>query len=225
MSYIPSGEEEALFLKNYDPSKYKNPAVAADTALFTFDGEGLMILLIKRGGYPYRGYWALPGGFIEIGEDIREAAARELCEETGASGLHLEQVFVWGKPGRDPRQRVITVSYTSITDKFSIKAGDDASDAAWFYIRNYSKNEKERLTYVKYALCGPETLYPEVKFPIGRIQQIEQIKGDRLSFDHAESIAYSLDYIKKRVSEGGFLEYALQCAASVEAAKKAILDL
>ena len=77
MVYNPSCEEEVAFLKNYNPNKYKNPAVAADTALFAADGDALKVLLIRRGGYPYKGSWALPGGFVNIDEDIRVSAQRE----------------------------------------------------------------------------------------------------------------------------------------------------
>ena len=222
MTYIPSGEEEIRFLKNFDPSKYKKPAVAADTALFSFDAQGLKILLVKRGGYPYKGCWALPGGFVEIGEGLEEAAERELFEETGAAGLYFEQAFVWDKPDRDPRQRTITVSYVSVSAKADLRAGDDASDAAWFYFRDYERSEKEGYMHIKYTLSGPETLRPEVRFPSGRMQKIERIESGGLAFDHAESVAFSLEYLKKRASEGGFLERALKDAALVKAAKKAI---
>lgn len=66
MTYKPSGKDEETFLKNYDAGKYQNPAVAADTALFAADGKNIKLLLIKRGGYPYKGCWALPGGFVNI---------------------------------------------------------------------------------------------------------------------------------------------------------------
>lgn len=225
MAYIPSGKEEILFLENFDGSKYKKPAVAADTAMFSIDGSGLKILLIKRGGYPYKGCWALPGGFIEINEDPLKAAERELLEETGVSVNYLEQVFVWGKPDRDPRQRVITLSYVSVTDISNIKAGDDASDAAWFNISYYSKIEDKGYTFIKFSLSGPEALHAEVKYPSGQIQRIERTDSGGLAFDHAESIVYSMEYLKKRVHEGGFLELALKNADSVEAAKNTIMSI
>ena len=93
-------------------------SVAADGALF--------ILLIKRGGYPYKGCWALPGGFVNIDEDLPEAAKRELLEETNINIDYLERAAVWSRPDRDPRQRVITVSYDALTDKMNALAGDDA---------------------------------------------------------------------------------------------------
>lgn len=227
MAYIPSSKEEEQILKAYDPSKYKNPAVAADTALFALDGDALKILLIKRGAYPYRDKWALPGGFLDIDEDIAESAARELEEETGITGIYTEQAFVWGKPDRDPRQRVITVSYIGFADYTSIhpKAGDDAAEAAWFELKDYKKYDNDGFCYIDYILDGPETLKPSVKFPVGRMQQITPIESGGLAFDHAESIAYSFETLKQRVEHGTFLEQALEDEALKGRARRVILGI
>jgi 8-oxo-dGTP diphosphatase len=225
MAYVSSGKEEELFLKNFDPSKYKNPGVAADTALFALDGDSLNILLIKRGEFPYKGKWALPGGFVNIDEDIKAAASRELFEETGIPGLYSEQAFVWGAPERDPRQRVITVSYISLVDfsEVYVKAGDDASEAGWFELKDYRNYDREGFTYIEYTLSGPETLFPAVKFPYGRVQQIMPVNSGGLAFDHAESVAYSFEYLKQRVKYGGFLDFALSDRKLREKARKIIL--
>ncbi len=227
MAYIPSSEEEAKFLREFDPSKYKSPAVAADTALFALDGSAIKLLLIKRGGYPYKGMWALPGGFVDIDEDIQASAARELFEEAGISGLYLEQAFVWGRPDRDPRQRVITVSYIALAEFSSInpKAGDDAAEAAWFEIKHYKRYEKNGFTYTEYTLEGPETLRPAVRYPNGRIQQITPVVSGGLAFDHAESIVYSFELLKQKVREGHFLDSSLDDEASRERSRNAVLSL
>ena len=107
--YVPSCEEEARYLAAYDPGKYQNPAVTADVALFGREGDALFLLLIRRGGYPYKGYYALPGGFIDIAESVPAGAARELLEETGLAGLKLHECGVLSEPGRDPRPRVFSV--------------------------------------------------------------------------------------------------------------------
>ena len=93
-----------------------------------------MVLLIKRGGDPFKDSWALPGGFVEIDEDIEQAALRELEEETGISGVYLEQLYTFGQPDRDPRERVITISYYAMvpTDEFQIRPASDAKEVAWF---------------------------------------------------------------------------------------------
>jgi 8-oxo-dGTP diphosphatase len=93
----------------------------------------LEILLIERGGEPFQGYWALPGGFVEHDEDVDEAARRELEEETGVKGLSLEQLHTFGAPDRDPRGRVVTVAYYTLVpaSRLSPRAGDDAARAQW----------------------------------------------------------------------------------------------
>ncbi len=91
------------------------------------------ILLIKRGKEPFKEMWALPGGFVDMKEDLSEAAQRELHEETGLLISNLKQFATYGKPGRDPRGRTISVVFqASVNEKFSVTGGDDASEACWF---------------------------------------------------------------------------------------------
>ncbi len=89
---------------------YPHPAVTADVVLFTIKKGQLQILLIKRAAQPFENFWALPGGFLDIDETLEACAMRELEEETGINGVYLEQLYTFGKPGRDPRERVISVS-------------------------------------------------------------------------------------------------------------------
>ncbi len=142
--YVPSCEEEARYLAAYDASKYQNPAVTADVALFGREGDALFLLLIRRGGYPYKGYCALPGGFIDIAESVPVGAARELLEETGVAGLRLHECGVLSEPERDPRQRVISVVYWAAAEKSAVApaAGDDAAAAEWFAFSDYSCQEQ-----------------------------------------------------------------------------------
>jgi ADP-ribose pyrophosphatase YjhB (NUDIX family) len=225
MAYIPSSSEEEQYLKDYNPLQYRNPGVAADTALFALDGDAIKLLLIKRGNYPYKDKWAVPGGFVNLDEDIIDSASRELFEEAGVEGLYLEQAFVWGRPDRDPRDRVITVSYISFADfsKIKPKAGDDAARAEWFAIKDY-RSDKDGFTYVDYTLEGPETLKPSVKFPSGQIQQISCVNSGGLAFDHPESVVYSFELLKQRVKDGRFLEFALEDETLRERARMAILS-
>lgn len=114
--------------------EYPRPAVTVDAVVYGYQSEELRVLLIERGGEPFRGAWALPGGFLNENEDLPAAVRRELLEETGVSPLHLEQLGSWGTPGRDPRGHTITVAYTALVrlGSHSAKAATDATDARWF---------------------------------------------------------------------------------------------
>lgn len=114
--------------------EYPHPAVTVDCVVFGLDGEDLKILLIQRKLDPFKGAWALPGGFVQIDESLDAAAARELQEETGVEHLYLEQLGSFGEPGRDPRERVITVAYFAIVNLFDheIRADSDADEVGWF---------------------------------------------------------------------------------------------
>ena len=134
-----STKEEIDFLKTYDASEYERPSVTADIVVLTLDSsDELSILLIKRSEYPFKGCWAIPGGFLQAGkESIDEAAARELKSETNIDNVYLKQLYTFGNPGRDPRTTVISVAYTALVPKhmLDIRAGDDAQDARLFKIK------------------------------------------------------------------------------------------
>ena len=114
--------------------QYPHPAVTTDIVIFTIRQDELKVLLIKRALPPHQGEWALPGGFVNLDESLEEGARRELEEETGVSGVYLEQLYTFGQPGRDPRERVITVAYYALipTDKIEIRAASDAEGVSWF---------------------------------------------------------------------------------------------
>ncbi len=116
--------------------EYHRPAVTVDIAIFTIRNDALNILLIKRAENPFRGGWALPGGFVEELEDLELAAARELQEETGVANVFLEQLYTFGAPGRDPRGHTITVAYYALipSDNLELTASTDAEGVAWFGI-------------------------------------------------------------------------------------------
>jgi 8-oxo-dGTP diphosphatase len=115
---------------------WPRPMVTADAVVFEFLDGRARLLLIQRKHEPCKDYWALPGGFVEMDEDLPDAAARELAEETGLKNVPLEQLHTFGKPGRDPRGRVITVAYLGIAegDLEEVRAADDAADVQWFDI-------------------------------------------------------------------------------------------
>ena len=115
---------------------YGNPhlAVTTDIVIFTIRDEGLKLLLIKRGLEPFKGGWALPGGFVNPDEALDVCARRELQEETGIADVFLEQLYTFGHPNRDPRERVITVAYYALipSDRLALRAASDAEGVGWF---------------------------------------------------------------------------------------------
>lgn len=110
-------------------------SIGTDVVLVNNNGDAKEILLIKRGHAPYKDHWALPGGFLEKGEDPEDGAKRELAEETHVTGVALAQVGAFGRPDRDPRGHVISIAYCAFLPdhkKSEVRADDDAADARWF---------------------------------------------------------------------------------------------
>ncbi len=134
---------------------WPRPMVTVDAVVFAFSDNRPKLLLVNRKNPPFKGKWALPGGFVDIDEELEDAVARELAEETGLTNVTLEQMHTFGTIGRDPRGRQITIAFMGIltapsctTDKKGspektlnkIKAGDDAAEARWFDIDKLPKD-------------------------------------------------------------------------------------
>ena len=118
--------------------EYPHPAVTVDVVVYTLRKDDVKVLLIRRAMDPYRGAWALPGGFVDLDESLEEAAMRELEEETSLSGVQLEQLYTFGRPDRDPRERVITVVYCAgvPSETPGLCAGSDAAELDWFSLED-----------------------------------------------------------------------------------------
>ena len=172
---------------------YPKPAVTVDCVVFGLDVEhDLKIMLIQRGVEPYKGEWALPGGFVKLEESLEEAALRELKEETGAEEIFLEQLYTFGEPKRDPRDRVITVAYYALINlaDYPINAQTDADDVAWYSLEQLPSLAfdhdkiiaiaKQRLQgKLRYEPIGFELL-PK-KFTLTQLQKLyEQVLGTQL---------------------------------------------
>ncbi len=127
--------------------------VTVDIVIFTIQEGVLKVLLVKRGIAPFRGKFAIPGGFVHEDEDLEQAAVRELREETGVSDVYLEQLYSFGKPDRDPRGRVFTIAYFAlISADRKLKAGTDAAEAAWFPMDDLPPLAFDHATILNYAL-------------------------------------------------------------------------
>ena len=164
-------------------TSYKKPSVTVDCVVFGLDEEDLKIILVERGLEPFKGRWALPGGFVHVDESLAVAAMRELREETGVGNVFLEQLYTFGDVDRDPRDRVISVAYYALVNLggHKIKAATDARSAAWFSVDDIPKlafdhNKifdvalKRLRGKVRYEPIGFELL-PE-KFTLGQLQRM-----------------------------------------------------
>jgi 8-oxo-dGTP diphosphatase len=124
-------------MRTYDPRGYPPVAVTVDLVVLTIRDDDLEVLLVRRGGEPFAGALALPGGFIRPDEGLSQAAVRELAEETRLTvgAAHLEQLASYGDPGRDPRMRVVTVAYLALVPQMPLPlAGTDAAEASWIAV-------------------------------------------------------------------------------------------
>ena len=135
---------------------YPRPSVTVDIVLFTDAFPRPEVLLIRRKNPPFKGLWALPGGFLEMNETLEESALRELHEETNISDVELRQVATFGHPERDPRGRVITVAYVGIikSERQEVVAGSDAAEVAWFPILDLPQLAFDHSKIIEKALEG-----------------------------------------------------------------------
>ena len=191
-------------------SNYPKPSVTVDVVLFTFTGEQLRVLLIKRNREPFINHWALPGGFVDINEKLEDAAARELEEETGLRDIYLEQLYTFGDPGRDPRGWTISVAYFAIVGADHTKqvhAGDDAGDADWFDVYNLPPLAFDHEDIISYALqrlrykleyTGLGFLLLPAEFTLGQLQKVyEAVLEEKLDKRNFRKKILSLNVIEE----------------------------
>ena len=134
---------------------YPRPAVTVDIVVFGIQDGPLEVLLIERGEPPFRGCWALPGGFVRMGEGLEAAARRELAEETGVTELFIEQLFTFGAVERDPRGRVVSVAYYGLVrpSHHRLHATTDASDARWYPVDQLPELAFDHAAIIETALA------------------------------------------------------------------------
>lgn len=146
---------------------FEMPAVTVDCVIFGFVESGLKLLLIERGVEPFKGSYALPGGFVKPDETTEEAAARELAEETGIQQVYMEQLYTFSNPKRDPRGRIITVAYFALVnpEQFGIHSGTDAIEVKWF---DYAQLPNLAFDHAEIAAKAIERLRGKINYqPIG----------------------------------------------------------
>ncbi len=193
--------------------KYPHPAVTTDIVVFTVQDNALKVLLIERKAAPFKGEWALPGGFIQEKESLDACALRELKEETGLGGIYLEQLYTFGEPDRDPREHVISVAYFALapSGKLVLQPGTDASDAAWFEVNALPKlafdhvtiinTARERLTAkMEYSTIG--LMFMPDEFTLSEVQNLyEVISGQTRDKRNFRKWLLSLDLLEETGSK------------------------
>lgn len=212
-----NGETLQQFLDNYDENEYRRPSNTVDMILFTVYEGKLKILLVKRKNHPFIGDWAMPGGFVNFDEDMETAVSRELEEETSISKYtYFKQLYTFGNSNRDPRTRVITTVYLSMTPSTNIKnthANDDAQDAGWFNVskKTVSVSSKGRVSlvtledenkdiYIQYEITETaKRNYVESKSKLLKTSNAE------LAADHIKAINMAMDVLQHRVASTGIL--------------------
>ncbi len=175
---------EEQFLQSYNVKKYTQFSIATDIVCFSLveseaenyrrmNNKSFSILLIKRGGHPFKDKWALPGGFLKEDETLEQTAERELLEETGLKPSYIEQLYSFSDINRDPRTRVISASYIAFLNKPAIlKAASDAKEARWFEIE-LSEDDKLTLTNGDIVLTEQELAFDHeriIKFAMARLR-------------------------------------------------------
>jgi 8-oxo-dGTP diphosphatase len=195
--------------QTYDPSKYDRPSVTVDVVIFTLIDRELHVLLIQRNRWPFEGYWAIPGGFINMDESLEQAARRELEEETGVRDVYVEQLYTFGAPGRDPRTRVISVSYIALVraSEQQLRSSDETRDVRWFPVREVPEqlafDHDQILAYaisrlrskIEYTTLAFQLL-PEVFSILELKHTYEQILGEKLDKGN----------FYRKIKESGLLE-------------------
>lgn len=198
--------------------EYPRPAMTADCAIFGFDGRCVKILLIERGLEPYKGMWALPGGFMHINESIEECARRELAEETGVDVVMLKQFGIYSKPDRDPRGRVVTVAFLALvpSETLTLHAGDDATAAAWFnaaQLPPLAFDHQQIVADAEAALRREMRLTPAAFKMLGQSFTMTQL---RLLFEWAAGTKFDRRNFERKIMATGMIEERNDAACNFE---------
>ncbi|MBR3365292.1 MAG: NUDIX hydrolase [Solobacterium sp.] len=227
------GQTLEEFLAAYDETLYRRPSNTVDMILMTISEGSLKILLVKRGDHPFIHDWALPGGFINFDEDMEAAVERELAEETNIKDhTYFKQLYTFGNADRDPRTRIITTAYLSMTPEENIRntaAGDDAAETGWFTISKITENTDDsgRKSVLRMDLDEKDihmiydvndsvrSNYVETR------SSLNPHSNAKLACDHIKAINMAMDQIQHRAASTGILfnmlpeEFTLRQAQTV----------
>ncbi len=203
-----NSEEE--FLKDYDPNKYERISLTTDILLLSISSEEssnyrksshkyMSVLLAKRNNYPFKGMWCLPGGFLDVNEDLEDCPSRILASETNLHDIYLEQLYTYGGVHRDPRMRIISTSYMALVDKNKLNTKIN-ENTCWF---NISYIERNNIVSV-YLDNGKETLTFKIKKTLKEKTtdryKFEILENKYLAFDHPLVILAGIERLKNKIN-------------------------
>lgn len=188
--------------------RYPHPAMTADCVVFGFDGEKLNLLLIERGIEPYKGYWALPGGFMRMNETIEECAARELFEETNLKHVYLDQFRVFSRPDRDPRERVVTVAFIALVNPalYRVTGGDDAAHAAWFELEYLPPLAFDHEMIIDAARAHLREIIRTRKVAFNLLQESFSVDQLRKVYEAINGTTYDRRNFQRKLMQSGLVE-------------------
>lgn len=211
--------EEQEYLDKYDNSIYPHPSVATDIAVFSVSNQEvdnyrklperkLQILLVKRGQYPYKDCYALPGGFAKPTETLDDCARRELLEETHVDYTFLHQLRTFSEPMRDPRGWIISASYLALidSDNYAVAGGDDAEEALWFDIELEDEADGNILLRLVHDDIKIQSILKNTTSRNDVAERYTTVEyDDLLSFDHSEIIVCALIQLRRWIGDTGLV--------------------
>lgn len=202
-------QSEQEFLKNYNPNQFEKLSMTTDIIIFSVsdkpqenyrknDEKYMSVLLVKREEYPFKNKWCLPGGFLDIKEDLEECPKRILERETNIKDVYLEQLYTFGSINRDPRMRIVSTSYMALIDK-NMLTNKLNKNVAWFDIKVLEK--ENQIT----VLLENET--EQIQFKVERIlkesmtdqYEYKVIENEKLAFDHAQVIITGIERLRNKI--------------------------
>jgi ADP-ribose pyrophosphatase YjhB (NUDIX family) len=203
-------KSEEEFLKNYNPDDFERLSMTADILIVSVSNEEstnyrktdkkkMSILLVKRDNYPFKDKWCLPGGFIDINEDLDAAPVRVLKNETNLENIYLEQLYTFGNANRDPRMRVVSTSYMALIDKSKLD-NNLKMNVSWFDVLFY----EEKNNIVDITLSNGDEV---IKFKIEKVLKekttdrysFKVLENNSLAFDHACVILAGMERLRNKV--------------------------
>ena len=203
-------KSEEEFLKHYNPDEYEKLSMTSDILVFSVSDieqenyrktseKFMSVLLVKRKDYPFKDKWCLPGGFLNIDEDLEECPKRILESETNLTNIYLEQLYTFGAVNRDPRMRIVSTSYMALIDKNNIHC-ELKEEAKWFNIE--VKSSKANM--ITLSLTNGED---EIEIRAKKVlaekttdrYEYEIIANESLAFDHAKVIIVGLERLRNKI--------------------------